>query len=139
VVLTVLERHSYLWAAAAAALVLSVLFAGTLLLRLPSSYLVEVPAVAAPSAALKRSVLRAAKNVAGVIVVAIGAVLAIPGVPGPGIPLIVAGLLLLDIPGKRKLELRLLGRPSVLRTVNGFRARFRKPPIVAAEHPPSKR
>jgi hypothetical protein len=38
--------------------------------------------------------------------------------------------MLLDVPGKRSLERKLIRRPSILKSVNRLRARYRKPPIL---------
>jgi hypothetical protein len=38
--------------------------------------------------------------------------------------------MLLNFPGKRALERKLVGRPRVLRAINGLRARFGKPGLV---------
>jgi hypothetical protein len=70
------------------------------------------------------------KNVAGLLIVPLGVVLALPGVPGPGLVFILIGLSLLDFPGKRRLERRLLGFPAVLHFLNRARARFGRPPLV---------
>lgn len=70
------------------------------------------------------------KNILGVLLVALGIVLSIPGVPGQGILTILLGVMLLDIPGKRRLEHRLVSRPNVLRTINRLRHRFGKPNLV---------
>ncbi len=69
------------------------------------------------------------RYVGGVALVAIGALLAIPGVPGPGLLLILAGLLLLDFPGKRRLVETLLASPRLLRSLNRLRRRFSQPPL----------
>src|SRR5258705_8480605 len=53
------------------------------------------------------------KNVLGVILVLLGIVLSIPGVPGQGILTILLGVMLLDFPGKRRLEEAILTRPKV--------------------------
>ena len=37
---------------------------------------------------------------------------------------------MLDFPGKRRLERRLIGRPRILRSINRLRARFNRPPLV---------
>lgn len=71
----------------------------------------------------------AGKNVAGVLIVALGVVMALPGVPGQGLLLILIGLTLVDFPGKRGLERRLIRRPAMSRVVNGLRLRFRRPPL----------
>jgi len=69
------------------------------------------------------------KNLAGAVLVVLGILLAVPGVPGQGILTILVGLLLLDIPGKRRLELGIVRRPPVLRTINRLRARYHRAPL----------
>ena len=70
-----------------------------------------------------------AKNVAGILLVLVGIVMALPGVPGQGVLTILIGITLLDFPGKRGLELSLIRRPAVLRAVNQLRQRFGHPPL----------
>ena len=60
----------------------------------------------------------------------VGIVLSIPGVPGQGLLTILLGVMLLDFPGKRRLELKIVSRPSVLKTVNSLRSKFGKPKLV---------
>ena len=71
-----------------------------------------------------------AKNLFGVFLVVLGIILSLPGVPGQGILTILLGLIMLDIPGKRPLEARIIKRPSVLSAVNNLRAKFSKPPLI---------
>lgn len=82
----------------------------------------------------RHPVLRAvgivAKNVLGFVLVILGVVMAVPGVPGPGVLSILLGIMLLDFPGKRGLETRIVGRPRVSGAVNALRARFGKPPLM---------
>jgi hypothetical protein len=70
------------------------------------------------------------KNLIGVILIVVGVILSLPGVPGPGLVTILLGLVMLDIPGKRPMETRLIKRPAVLQSINKLRARFDKPPLV---------
>lgn len=70
------------------------------------------------------------KNLFGLILVLLGVVMSVPGVPGQGVLTILLGLMLLDFPGKRILEYKLVSRPKVMRAINGLRARFDKPPMV---------
>jgi hypothetical protein len=70
-----------------------------------------------------------AKNLAGVVLLLLGFVMALPGIPGQGILTMIIGMTLLDLPGKRQTERRLIGRPSVLRRLNALRARFHRPPL----------
>jgi hypothetical protein len=74
-------------------------------------------------------VLRVTKNVAGVILLGAGLVMAIPMVPGPGVLFILLGLSLTDIPGKRALGRYIVSRPLVLRPINTLRARWNRPPL----------
>jgi hypothetical protein len=68
------------------------------------------------------------KNIAGLILVIAGIVMLIG--PGQGILTILVGLILMDIPGKRPLEARIVKRPTVLAAVNKLRAKYDKPPLI---------
>jgi hypothetical protein len=59
----------------------------------------------------------------------LGAVMALPGIPGQGVLTMIIGLTLVDFPGKRSLEERILRRPWVLHAINRLRARFARPPL----------
>ena len=65
----------------------------------------------------------------GLALRALGVVLSIPGVPGQGLLTLFAGLLLLDLPGKRRVELGVLRRPLIHRAVDALRTRFGRPPL----------
>jgi len=71
-----------------------------------------------------------AKNLLGVVLVLLGIVMSIPGVPGQGFLTILLGIMLLDFPGKRELERKIVSRPQVLQTINKLRDRFGKPNLV---------
>ena len=68
------------------------------------------------------------KNIAGLILVIAGIIMLVG--PGQGVLTILIGLILMDIPGKRPLEARLIKRPIILAAVNNFRAKYNKPPLV---------
>lgn len=127
----------------------SLFIVGVLLVKLPATYFQEFHSrdLWADRHPLLRILARGGKNVLGAILVVLGAVLALPGVPGQGLLTILAGLMLLDIPGKRRLERRIVGRPRVLRAVNRLRRRFGSPPLVLGRrraevfkrtHPPAR-
>ena len=100
------------------------------LVALPVDYFREGAAPAKwPSSPALRWLWRIAKNILGVALIALGALLSIPGVPGQGLLTMVIGLILLDFPGKRGIERRLIARPRVLGTINRVRARFNRPPM----------
>jgi hypothetical protein len=99
-------------------------------LRLPADYFRE--GYVSPLAE-RRPVVRWAgviiKNVVGALLVVIGLLLSLPGIPGQGLLTILIGVMLLNFPGKRRIERRLVSRPPVLATVNALRARFGKSPL----------
>jgi len=69
------------------------------------------------------------KNIAGVLLVVLGIVLSLPGVPGQGLLTVLLGVMLLDFPGRHRLEQKLLSRPSIANAINRLRGRFDKPPL----------
>jgi hypothetical protein len=74
-------------------------------------------------------VARVAKNVGGVLLILLGLVMALPGIPGQGILTMIVGLTMVEFPGKRGLERRLIGRPHILHAINKLRARFGRAPL----------
>ncbi len=71
-----------------------------------------------------------AKNLFGVFLIILGILLSLPGVPGQGILTILLGLIMLDIPGKRPLEAKIIRRPTVLAAANNLRSRWGRPPLI---------
>ncbi len=69
-----------------------------------------------------------AKNLIGVILILAGIAMLVG--PGQGILTILIGLIMLDIPGKRPFEARIIGRPGVLAAANKLRNRYGKPPLI---------
>jgi hypothetical protein len=59
----------------------------------------------------------------------VGAILSIPLIPGPGLLIAAAGILLVDFPGRARM-LRKLLRPSVLRSINRLRHAFAQEPLL---------
>ncbi len=70
------------------------------------------------------------KNICGVFLILLGVVLSLPGIPGQGVLTILLGLIMIDIPGKRPLEAKIIKRPSILSAINNLRARYNKSPLV---------
>ena len=76
------------------------------------------------------------KNLLGGAILVIGAIMAIPFVPGPGLLLIVVGLSLTNLPGKRRFQLWILRTTLAINAINwlrslGGRPRFRMPTLVS--------
>lgn len=68
------------------------------------------------------------KNLVGFLLIIAGIIMIFT--PGPGVPTILLGLIMMDIPGKRPLEAKLIQRPLVLSAVNELRAKYNKPPLI---------
>jgi hypothetical protein len=73
------------------------------------------------------------KNILGIVVIVVGLILALPGVPGPGVLIMLIGLMLMDFPGKHRLERWMVMRPGVLPTMNKLRSRYGRPPMLLDE------
>jgi hypothetical protein len=69
-----------------------------------------------------------ARNALGLAILPVGLFMLIG--PGPGIVVTLISLSLLDFPGKRSLERKLLARKNVIRVCNELRASFGKPPLL---------
>lgn len=74
--------------------------------------------------------VRLVRNVLGIVLILVGVLLSVPLVPGQGVLTMLVGLILVDLPGKRRLEHRLVARPGVLATMNRLRAWLDRPPLV---------
>lgn len=77
-----------------------------------------------------RSFVIVSRNILGAFLVALGIVLSLPGVPGQGLLTILMGIMLLDFPGKRGLEYKLVSRPRVREAINKLRSKFGKPELI---------
>jgi len=119
-------------AIALGAFLLSVGAGMIVMIGLPSDYFVRSEARSDPPRRhpALRIVLLIAKNLLGGVLLLLGLVMAVPLVPGPGLLFILLGIGLLNFPGKRSLERRLLRFQRVLASVNALRSRFGRPPIL---------
>ncbi|MAE65358.1 MAG: hypothetical protein CMJ18_13890 [Phycisphaeraceae bacterium] len=119
------DHHRLLWWMGIASLLT---FVGTLVIvpvlivRIPTDYFVErrrrKPQVV---------VARIGKNVVGAVFVVAGVAMLL--LPGQGLITMLIGIMLLDLPGKRRLERWLIGRTAVLRSVNWMRRKANRPPL----------
>lgn len=73
------------------------------------------------------------KNVAGAIFLFAGFLMLF--LPGQGILTMLIGVTMLDFPGKRRMEAKMIGQPAVLSTINNMRQKFGKPPLTIAPDP----
>jgi len=106
-----------------------------ILIRLPADYFdIRVPR---PWMEDHHPVLRLighiVKNAVGAIFLFAGFLMLF--LPGQGILTILIGISMLDFPGKRNLEAKMIGQPTVLHAINGMRKKFGKPPLIIAPDP----
>jgi len=117
--------------------VVSLLVVGYVLGRLPADFFINH---AARGTHVRHPVLRvlwiASRNLFGYFLIALGAVLSLPGVPGQGLLTILMGVILIDFPGKYGVERWFISRRPVLAGVNRLRARLGRPPLVLAQKEP---
>ena len=98
------------------------------LIVLPHNYLVDTaPPRSAAWPAPLRWIYRLGKNVLGGLMLVAG--LAMLFLPGQGLLTIFAGLVLSDVPGKRRIIRRILCRKKVFDRVNRLRAKANRPPL----------
>lgn len=116
-------------------LVGSLLLVGFLLVMLPATYFQDFHSrdIWVDRHPVLRVAARIAKNALGVVLVVVGAILTLPGIPGQGVLTVLVGVMLLDLPGKRRVERRIVGRPRILRSINRLRRRFGKLPLVLGQ------
>jgi hypothetical protein len=119
---------------------LSLLIVVVLLVRLPATYFLdrEDRQLWVDHHPIARLALHLLKNIAGVGIVALGLLLSLPGIPGQGLLTVLIGLMLVDFPGKRRLEKRLIQLPRLRQAVDRLRQQYGKPPLLLdTPSPPS--
>lgn len=101
-----------------------------LLTRLPADYFDETTPTAHPRWPRHPALYwswRLLKNLLGVVLLLAGFVMLVT--PGQGILTILGGLWLLDLPGKRRWERRIISRPKVLASINWIRKKAGQQPL----------
>jgi uncharacterized membrane protein len=100
------------------------LIAGVILVTLPADYLRD------GDSRPRHWTFRIVRSLVGVVLVIVGVLLSLPGVPGQGLLTVLAGVILIEFPGRHRLVRAIIGRPAVLSAVNRVRARFGRPPLT---------
>jgi len=122
------QLFGWLFVGSVASLVLCALLLPVVILRLPPDYFSRSRAVEPAPRSLSGWLRRVTQNVLGVIFLLAGVAMLV--LPGQGVLTILIGLMLVDFPGKRGLERRIVGRPTILRILNSMRARRSLPPLI---------
>ena len=109
----------------------SILFCTLTITYLPSDYFQLKRQVNHIEHPILRLIFKILKNLLAAVLIVVGFI-QIP-LPGQGVLTMLIGIVISDIPGKRRLERRIIRLPSVLSTANGIRSRFRRPLLVLDE------
>jgi hypothetical protein len=106
-------------------------------LKLPADYFRDPPEHNRPGTSAgsfpTRIVIALVRNLLGLLLVVVGVILSLPGVPGQGLLTIILGLMLMQFPGKRYLEKRFLAQPRILEMLNRIRRRYGRDPFLPPE------
>ena len=111
--------------------IVSILFCTLVIAYLPSDYFLPSRRTSRIKHPVLRIGLKCLKNLLAVLLVVVG-IIQIP-LPGQGVLTILIGIIISDVPGKRKLERRIISSPVILATANGIRSRFKRPLLVLDE------
>lgn len=127
-----LARHQmllvWLGVLSIASLLLAALLLPVVIVRLPADYFVREHHIGHGRRSGLDWLWHLGKNLLGAIFLLAGIAMLV--LPGQGLLTILFGILLLDLPGKRRLERAIVARPGILAVVNRMRQRRGKPPIV---------
>jgi hypothetical protein len=113
-----------------ATFVVSIMAVGFVFVRMPANYFNDVSSSAFLSEAHPglRLAARIGKNVLGLVLIAAGIIMFVT--PGQGLLTLVLGILLLDFPGKRRLERKLVSYRRIREPIDALRARYGAAPLV---------
>lgn len=111
-------------------LILSIVGCAALITYLPADYFTVTKQGQHIKNPILRILVALVKNLVGVILIILGILLSVPGVPGQGLLTVLTGLVISDFPGKKRLARRIIGMQTVYSAANKIRGRFKRPPLV---------
>jgi len=111
-------------------LVLSIVGCAVLITFLPSDYFTETKQGQHIKNPILRIFVSLLKNLVGGVLIIVGALMAVPGIPGQGLLTILSGLIISDFPGKKRLARRIIRSRTVFIAANKIRGLFKRPPLV---------
>ena len=103
-------------------------------IQLPADYfMAETAARGTRGSRPLRFLLSLARNVVGLILLLAGLIMSLPGVAGPGLLTVLLGLSIMNFPGKRKLEMKIVGQKTIRKSIDMIRTKADKPPLELPE------
>ena len=126
------EYQAWIWLLSVASVLMfigSILLIPILLVRIPADYFIRQPIRDWPSRhPLVHLIIIAVKNVIGVGLLLAG--IAMLFLPGQGLLTVLMALMLIDFPGKRYWERRLIGIRPVRESANWIRRKYGHGPLI---------
>ncbi|MDE0638423.1 MAG: hypothetical protein OXI43_21485 [Candidatus Poribacteria bacterium] len=111
-------------------LVFSIAGCTALITFLPHDYFTETKQGQHIKNPILRFFVSLLKNIVGGVLIIVGALMSVPGIPGQGLLTIFSGLIISDFPGKKRLARRLIRTRAVYLAANKIREYFKRPPLV---------
>ena len=103
-----------------------------ILIRIPPDYFVHTRKERHPSTGkgvlILRLLLMGGKNITGFLLITMGFIMLF--IPGQGLLTILAGVFLMNFPGKRKMEISLISHNSILNGINRIRRKAGKENLI---------
>jgi len=130
----------YLGAVSLLAVIITPVVVSILVVRIPTDYFLyerdHFTEFSKGRHPLVRMLFAAVKNAAGILFFLAGAAMLV--LPGQGIITILIGLTLIDFPGKRSLERKIVSQQKVLSAINWMRAKAGKPHLRTSGGEPDR-
>ena len=114
-----------------ASLVGSILFCTLAIAYLPFDYFLSKKRESRIKQPVLRIALQCLKNLLAVVLIIVGIIMFLT--PGQGLLTILIGIIISDIPGKRRLEHRIIRSGTVFSAANFIRSRFKRPLFVVED------
>lgn len=113
-----------------ASIVLSIVGCAALITFIPPNYFSELYTERPIKNPVLRFFVSVLKNIVGLMLIVVGALLSVPGVPGQGLLTILTGVIISDFPGKKRLARRIICIRAVYLAANKIRTSFKRPPLL---------
>ncbi len=124
--------RAWLAAASTVIFIVSLALVPFFVIRIPSDYFVPGKDCGHPRSDrhfVLRSIVRIGRNLLGFVLLVAGLLMLV--LPGQGLLTILVAAMLLNFPGKRRFERWIVSRRPVLRAINWIRRRAGRPPLLS--------
>lgn len=109
--------------------ILTVVGCAVMITNLPSNYFIGSYKERRINNPFVRFFVSLIKNIVGLLLIIVGALMSLPAVPGQGLLTVLAGLIISDFPGKKRLARRIIRIRTVYLTANKIRLHFKRQPL----------